>query len=143
MYLKSVETFDFKKEKNISTREEAQPPSQTPPHADRLQLTVMKISYSTPWAQTMYALRLLRSQGLNGPNLWEVTRATLVSRLTYASQAWCGMITEGGKNECPYFMTAPTAPPPTDNTLATAPPHSRRSTALLRSTAPYDSTVLS
>ena len=50
-------------------------------------------------AQTMYALRLLRSQGLNGPNLWEVTRTTLVSRLTYASQAWSGMITEGSKKQ--------------------------------------------
>ena len=50
-------------------------------------------------AQTMYALRLLRSQGLNGPNLWEVTRATLVSRLTYASQAWCGMIIEGSEKQ--------------------------------------------
>ena len=32
-------------------------------------------------------------------NLWEVTRTTLVSRLTYASKAWCGMITEVGKIE--------------------------------------------
>ena len=45
-------------------------------------------------AETMYALRLLRSQGLNGPNLWEVAEATLVSRLSYASQAWWGMIRE-------------------------------------------------
>ena len=56
-------------------------------------------------AQTMYALRLLRSQGLNGPNLWEVTRATLVSRLTYASQAWWGMITEGGKEQLKAVLT--------------------------------------
>ena len=53
----------------------------------------------------MYALRLLRSQGLNGPNLWEVTRATLVSRLTYASQAWCGMITEGGRKQLEAVLT--------------------------------------
>ena len=38
-------------------------------------------------AQTLYALRLIRSQGLNGPNLWEVAEATLVSRLSHASQA--------------------------------------------------------
>ena len=56
-------------------------------------------------AQTMYALRLLRSQGLNGPNLWEVTRATLVSRLTYASQAWWGMITEGSKKQLEAVLT--------------------------------------
>ena len=45
-------------------------------------------------AQTMYALRMLRSQGLSGPNLWEVAEATLVSRLSYASQVWWGMIRE-------------------------------------------------
>ena len=45
-------------------------------------------------AQTMYALRMLRSQGLSGPNLWEVAEATLVSRLSYASQVWWDMIRE-------------------------------------------------
>ena len=45
-------------------------------------------------AQTMYALRMLRSQGLSGPNLWEVAEATLVCRLSYASQVWWGMIRE-------------------------------------------------
>ena len=45
-------------------------------------------------AQTMYALRMLRSQRLSGPNLWEVAEATLVSRLSYASQVWWGMIRE-------------------------------------------------
>ena len=45
-------------------------------------------------AQTMDALRMLRSQGLSDPNLWEVAEATLVSRLSYASQVWWGMIRE-------------------------------------------------
>ena len=50
-------------------------------------------------AQTiMYALRLLRSQGLHGRYLWDVTGAVLVSRLAYASQAWWGLIDEGEKN---------------------------------------------
>ena len=35
----------------------------------------------------MYALKLLRSQGLHGRYLWDVTGAVPVSRLTYASQA--------------------------------------------------------
>ena len=48
---------------------------------DRL---VTVVSQST---QTMYTLRLLRSQGWNGPNLWEVAEATLVPRLSYASKA--------------------------------------------------------
>ena len=50
-------------------------------------------------AQTMYALRLLRSQGLHGRYLWDVTGAVLVSRLTYASQAWWGLINEGEKSQ--------------------------------------------
>ena len=50
-------------------------------------------------AQTMYALRLLRSQGLHGRFLWDVTGAVLVSRLAYASQAWWGLINEGEKNQ--------------------------------------------
>ena len=33
-------------------------------------------------AQTMYALKMLSSQGLSGPSLWEVAEATLVSRLS-------------------------------------------------------------
>ena len=50
-------------------------------------------------AQTMYALRLLRSQGLHGRYLWDFTGAVLVSRLSYASQAWWGLINEGEKNQ--------------------------------------------
>ena len=47
----------------------------------------------------LYALRLLRSQGLHGRYLWDVTGAVLVSRLTYASQAWWGLINEGEKSQ--------------------------------------------
>ena len=47
----------------------------------------------------MYAPRLLRSQGLHSRYLWDVTGAILVSRLTYASQAWLGLINEGEKNQ--------------------------------------------
>ena len=45
-------------------------------------------------AQTIYALKMLSSQGLSGPNQWEVAEATLVSRLSYASQVGWGMIRE-------------------------------------------------
>ena len=41
-------------------------------------------------AQTSYALRLLRSHGLGAPQLFDVTRVTLVAQLTYASPAWIG-----------------------------------------------------
>ena len=48
-------------------------------------------------AQTMYALGTLKNHGLNNCALWEVTRATLLSRLTYASQAWWGMLDSAGR----------------------------------------------
>ena len=47
--------------------------------------------------QRLYALKQLKSQGLAGSKLWNVTTATLVSGLTYASSAWWSMISEGSK----------------------------------------------
>ena len=49
-------------------------------------------------AQTMYALGTLRRHGLTGPLLWEVTRATFVARLAYASQAWWGLLDAQGRS---------------------------------------------
>jgi hypothetical protein len=43
-------------------------------------------------AQSAYAIKTLKAQGLNGPSLWQVTCATLLARLTYASQAWWGLL---------------------------------------------------
>ena len=48
-------------------------------------------------SQSMYALRVLRSHGLFVNPLWEVTRATLVARLLYASPTWWGFLDAGGK----------------------------------------------
>ena len=48
-------------------------------------------------AQTLYAIRTLRDHGLSGQRLWEVTQSTFLSRLTYASQAWYGMLDANGK----------------------------------------------
>ena len=45
---------------------------------------------STKSAQSLYALRNLRAHGL-----WTVTEATLISRITYASQSWWGFIGSG------------------------------------------------
>jgi hypothetical protein len=50
-------------------------------------------------AQTMYAIRTLRHHGLGGHNLWDVARSTLLSRLTYASQAWWGLLDAGEKSK--------------------------------------------
>ena len=49
-------------------------------------------------AQSMYALRVLRAHGLKGDSLWDVSRATLVARLTYASPAWWGYTSEKQKH---------------------------------------------
>ena len=51
-------------------------------------------------AQTGYARRILRAHGLNGPALWNVTRATLISKLIYASPAWFGFLDESSKSQC-------------------------------------------
>ena len=49
-------------------------------------------------AQTMYALGTLKHHELSGPPLWEVTRATFIARLTYASQAWWGLLDAQGRD---------------------------------------------
>ena len=41
-------------------------------------------------AQSFYALRVLRSHGLSGSALWDVTHATLINKLSYASPLWWG-----------------------------------------------------
>ena len=47
--------------------------------------------------QSTYALRVLIAHGLSGPNLWDVTMATAVAKLTYACSAWWGYVDSGGK----------------------------------------------
>ena len=37
--------------------------------------------------------------GLSGASLWEVTRATFIARLTYASQAWWGLLDAQGRDK--------------------------------------------
>jgi len=46
----------------------------------------------------MYALKTIRAHGFNGNELWDVTRATLVSQLLYASPAWWGYLKVDEKN---------------------------------------------
>ena len=41
-------------------------------------------------AQSMYALRVLRSHGLTGEALWNVTCATTLAKMLYALPAWWG-----------------------------------------------------
>ena len=46
---------------------------------------------TTSSAQTIYALRVLRTHGLNNAALQPVYRSTVVARLTYAASAWRGL----------------------------------------------------
>ena len=50
-------------------------------------------------ASSMYALKVLRSRGLSGQQLWDVTTQTLVARMLYASPVWWGFIDAGSRNE--------------------------------------------
>ena len=43
--------------------------------------------------QNLYALKTLKAHGLSADSLSDVCRATLVSKLTYASPAWRGFTT--------------------------------------------------
>jgi len=43
-------------------------------------------------AASLYALTMLKAHGLDGQALWEVTQATLVAQLLYASSAWSGFV---------------------------------------------------
>ena len=45
----------------------------------------------TTSAQTVYALRVLRTRGLDDDALQHIYRATVVARLTYAASAWRGL----------------------------------------------------
>jgi len=44
--------------------------------------------------QTLYALKIIKSHGISHSDLINICRATLISRLLYASCAWCGFATQ-------------------------------------------------
>ena len=67
---------------------------------DTLSFDLHILNVAAQCAQTGYALRILRSHGLTGPALWNVTRATLVSKLAYASPAWFGFLSDSCKARC-------------------------------------------
>ena len=45
----------------------------------------------------MYALKMLKSHGMSREELSNVCRATLISKLTYASQSWWGFVSNSHK----------------------------------------------
>ena len=55
--------------------------------------------------QGLYAIRTLGAQGLSGTHLWNLTRATSVLRMTYASHSWWGLIDEGSRQRLQAIVT--------------------------------------
>ena len=49
-------------------------------------------------SQSMYALRILKEHGLRGHELFEVTRATVIASILYASPAWWGFASAGARD---------------------------------------------
>ena len=56
-------------------------------------------------AQTFHALRVLKSQGLNGIALWDVGQAMLIKRLLYASPVWWGFADASDKQRLQAVLT--------------------------------------
>jgi len=52
----------------------------------------------TASAQTVYALRVLRTRGLDDDALQHIYRATVIARLTYAPSAWRGLTKAPDRN---------------------------------------------
>ena len=65
--------------------------------SDRLEFTPHVNHIITAAVQSTYALRVLRAHGLNGSDLWGVTRATAVAKLTYTCSAWWGYLDSSGR----------------------------------------------
>jgi len=57
-------------------------------------------------ARSFYALKAIRAHGLNGHALWDVTRATLVSQLLYASPARWGYLKADERNRLQAVIKA-------------------------------------
>ena len=55
--------------------------------------------------QGLYAIKTLRAQGLSGTHLWNVTRATIVARMTYVSPSWWGLLDEGSRQRLQAILT--------------------------------------
>lgn len=56
-------------------------------------------------ASSMYAIKILRSKGLSGPPLWDVTTQTAVSKMLYASSAWWGYMDDTSRKRLNAIIT--------------------------------------
>ena len=73
--------------------------------SDTLTLATHVSNLSAKCAQLSFALKTLRSHGLAGAALWEVTRAHIINRLTYASSAWWDFCGTGEKEQLGAIVT--------------------------------------
>ena len=55
-------------------------------------------------AQTLYALRVLRTHGMNAMALQAIFRSVVVAKLMYASSAWCGFIKVADRQRVDAFL---------------------------------------
>jgi hypothetical protein len=55
-------------------------------------------------AQTMYALRVLRTHGMNVQSLHDIYRSVVVAKILYASSAWCGFTSVAERQRIDAFF---------------------------------------
>ena len=55
-------------------------------------------------SRTLYALRILRSHGLNGRSLEDIYRSTIQAKLMYAAPAWSGFCSAADRNRLDAFL---------------------------------------
>ena len=72
--------------------------------SDRFSMEVHVSSVISSAAQTLYALKVLRSHGLCGSKLQVVFRATVLSKLQYASSAWWGFTNATQRGRLEAFL---------------------------------------
>ena len=59
-------------------------------------------------ARSLYAIKLLRSKGMDETSIYSVCQATVVSRLLYAAPAWWGFANEGEKKRLQSILNRAT-----------------------------------
>ena len=52
----------------------------------------------------LYALKILRSQGLDANNIHQIYHSIIISRLLYASPSWWGFVSQHDKNRLQSFL---------------------------------------
>ena len=71
---------------------------------DTLSLAPHVSNLCTKVARSLYALKTVRVHGLLGKPLHDVTQATMVAQLLYASPSWWGFIGQEDKNKLESFL---------------------------------------